>query len=369
MAEGGLTVRWPWQRKPSDDQLVLSWSDQTVAYVLARRQADGVWVVLKSGVERQGTDDLAAFVARLRGLGLRGLDSVIMLTGKQYQFLQIDTPAVPPEELRSAARYQIRDMLQTHVDDVTIDVVRVGDDKHQGGSGHSFVVAAPNLVVRSALDFTAALDCPVSVIDIQEMALRNLQSALALRDNPPGRANAALVLLPGQQAMLTICANEELFYTRSFDVPEGFLTSVWGQAVVTTAPVDGFTPVEEYVPAYGVGDVPFGDDFVLAKPSPSGSSQGSNDDDEKAQRLVVEVQRSLDVWERTWSSLPLGSLRIYAGERTAELARWLTQQLGQTVAPLEVDALFPGFDAVPVAQQALCLPLLGVLLRNEGGKS
>lgn len=362
-------MRWPWQHKISGDLLVFSWSEQTLAYVLGRRQTGGSCAVLKVGVERQGTDNQAAFVQRLQGLGLKGLDAVAMLASHQYQFLQIDTPAVPPEELRSAARYQIRDMLQTHVDDVTIDVVRVGDDAHQGSTVHSFVVAAPNVAVRSVLDMAAAMDCPVSVMDVQEMAQRNLQCALAQGEGQPERANAALVLVPGQQALLTISANDELFYTRRFDVPEGFLTAVWGQGVAVTAPVDGFTPVEEYVPSYGMGDVALGDDFAVVQPSLPAINAAPRADDERAQRLVVEVQRSLDVWDRTWSSLPLSSLRVYAGERTVELAQWLTQQLGQAVSPLEVAALFPGFEAVPVAQQAQCLPLLGVLLRTEGIKS
>lgn len=362
-------MRWPWQRAISGDQLVYAWSEQSLTYVLARRQVDGSCAVLKLGVERQGTDNLASFVQRLQGLGLRGLDGIAMLASSQYQFLQIDTPAVPPEELRSAARYQIREMLQTHVDDVTIDVVRVGDDARQGGTMHSFVVAAPNTVVQSVLDLGAAMDCPVSVIDVQEMAQRNLQSALAQRDGQPGRANAALVLVPGQQALLTISANDELFYTRRFDVPEGFLTGVWGQGVAVAAPVDGFTPVEEYVPSYSTGDVALGDDFAAVQPSPPALNGVSRADDERAQRLVVEVQRSLDVWDRTWSSLPLSGLRVYAGERTTGLAQWLTQQLGQPVTPLDVGALFQGFEAAPVALQAQCLPLLGVLLRTAGGKS
>jgi MSHA biogenesis protein MshI len=362
-------MRWPWQRKHSSDRLVCSWADQTLCYVLARQQAEGKWAVLKMGQEQQGSDTLTGFASRLQALGLKGLDAVFMLRASQYQFLQIDTPAVPPEELRSAARYQIRDMLQSHVDDVTIDVVRVGDDAHQANNGHSFVVAAPNVVVRAALVMAAAMDGRVSVIDVQELAQRNLQTALAQRDGQPERANAALVLVPGQQALLTISANDELFYTRRFDVPEGFLTSVWGQGVAVVAPVDGFTPVEEYVPAYGAGDVSFDNDFAPAQALPLQASAPSRADDEKAQRLVVEVQRSLDVWDRTWSSLPLNRLRVYAGERTVELAQWLTQQLGQSVTGLELGALFPGFDDAPAAQQAQCLPLLGVLLRNEGKRS
>jgi len=360
-------MRWPWQRCLSTNQWVFSWSGQVLAFVQAKPLDDGTFEVLAMGVERQGLGEGSPVKQRLQALGLKGADATVMLRSEQYQLLQIDTPNVPVEELRAAARYQVREMLQTHVDDVTIDVMRVGDGQQKGaGAGHSFVVAATNTVVAEAMQVAAQLDCRVSVIDIQETAQRNLQSALATRDGSPERASAALVLCEGQQALLTISANEELFYTRRFDVPDGFLTGTWGQGVAVDAPIDGFTPVQEYVPSYGAGDISLDTDF----PAPaSGALAGGSVapvDDDLSQRLVLEVQRSLDVWDRTWSSLPLSALRVFAGERSAELASWLTLQLGQLVVPLDVKPIFSGLNAVSGADLAQCLPLLGVLLRQEG---
>jgi len=357
-------MRWPWQRRHSTDQLILSWSGQRLAYLRATSLADGTFQVLAMGVEHQGVDSLEAFEQRLHPLGFKGMDAVIMLRSEQYQLLQIDTPNVPPEELRSAARYQVRDMLQTHVDDVTLDVMHVGDGQ-QKGSSHSFVVAATNAVVAEVTALAQALDCNVSVIDIQETAQRNLQSALAQRDGVLERANAALILVEGQQAVLTISANQELFYTRRFDVPEGFLTGTWGQAVTAAAPIDGFTPVQEYMPNYATGDISLGSDFSGHASVPVATPSASQVDDDKAQRLVLEVQRSLDVWDRTWSVLPLNRLRVFAGDRSAELATWLGQQLGQVVTALDVNGLFLGLDAIEAGDLAMCFPLLGVLLRTE----
>lgn len=360
-------MRWPWQRQTSTDRLACGWINQTLGYVLARAQADGKFAILKLGSRVQGVDAPDTFASSLQDLGLRGLNASFMLGIDQYQFLQIDTPAVPPEELRSAARYQVRDMLQTHVDDVTLDVVRVGDGK-QKTNPHSFVVAATNTVVRATMALADAMDCRVSVIDVQEMAQRNLQSALARLQGQPERANAALVLLPGQQALLTICANDELFYTRRFDVPEGFLTSSWVEAVIpATAQADVYTPVEEYVPDYALGS-DLGYEPYTPASGPTSEDNASLSAD-KAQRMVVEVQRSLDVWDRTWSGLPLAEFRVYAGARSKELAQWLTSQLGQRVIALEASSLFTGLDDAMLVAHPMCLPLLGVLLRTEGGKS
>lgn len=344
-------MRWPFKRKLSSDRWIVSWAAQSLCYVRARQGDGGTFHILQLGVEQQGSDSTELFLQRLQALGLKGADVVVMLRPEQYQLLQIDTPPVAPEELRSAARYQIRDMLDAHIDDVTLDVIKVGDGQHKGGE-HVFVVAATNAVIRQALDVGDALHWSVSVIDIQETAQRNLQTASAKLAGQTDRAEASLMLADGQQALLTITANEELFYTRRLDLPKGFMDLPWSAASEPAAAVDGFTPVDEYVPDYSGG---------------GGESYGSASN-EGTQRVLVEVQRSLDLWDRTWSSLPLGGLKVYAGVRSQELATWLSREMGQTVGTLELGTLFTGLEAFNPADVAVCAPLLGVLLRNETRK-
>lgn len=221
-------IRWLRRRQAPKDHLVVSWSGQTLAYVLARGNVDLGYEVLKSGVERQGEVNLSGglddMVRRLKALSLDGLPVSVMLRPEQYQLLRIRAPAVAPDELRAAARFQILKMLDTHIDDVTIDVMRVGDGRARGAGhlgGHLFVVAARRMVIREVLDLCDAMRWNVSVIDIQETAQRNLQTALAIIEGQGrrGRASAALVLLDPLQAVLTICAEGELFYARRFDLP------------------------------------------------------------------------------------------------------------------------------------------------------
>ncbi len=350
-------MRWPWKRKFSQDQLVVSWSAGTFAFVRARAKGDGLFALQQMGIERQGSDSKEDFIRRLQTLGLKGLVAHPMLRPEQYQLLQIDSPPVAPEELRAAARFQIRDMVNVHIDDITLDVMQVGDGQ-QKGPNNLFVVAAKNEVVREVIALGDALHWEVSVIDIQETAQRNLQSALAKQDGRLERADAALLITDELQAVLTISANEELFFTRRLDLPQDFLGMAWGathDAAADIAP-DGFTPVSEYVPDYAGGG---------AANAAVGSDQG---DAERIQRFLVEVQRSLDLWDRTWSSMPLGGLRVYAGERSSEMATWLSRELGQTVTSMDLGASFPGLDAMTLTDQIYCFPLLGVLLRTESRK-
>jgi len=197
------------------------------------------------------------------------------------------------------------------------------------------VVAAANTVIREVMQTAQAARCSVEVIDIQDLAQRNLQSALARRLGASERAHAAIVMLDDSQALLTVCAYDELFYTRRIDLGAGFMQAAWGRAATATP----------------------GSDLVLA-----------GEDADRAQRLVVEIQRSLDLWDRTWPMLVLDRIGVQAGARTSELAGLLAQELGQAVVPLDVSALFPGFEGGSEADRQLCWPLLGVLLRHEDRK-
>lgn len=317
-------MRWPWKRQQSSDLLVVSWSEQTLAYVRASARADGAHEVRQFGVERQGTDSDDEFVRRLQGLGFKGARVHVMLRPEQYQFLLIDAPAVAPEEVRAAARWQIRDMVDMHTDDITLDVMRVGADP-AGVGGHLFVAVVGNAVLAEVLRLGQALQWDVPVVDILETAQRNLQTLLARQQGRVERANAALMMVNGRQALLTIAAREELYYTRRIDLGPGFLDQAGALSPVDTA------------------------------------SSG----EDAAQRFVVEVQRSLDVWDRSWSDLPLDSLSVEAGARTSEMADWLSRELGFAVKAMDLAPYFPGFEGGSPDHQALCLPLLGVLLRVE----
>lgn len=316
-------------RRRQRDQLVLAWAEGVFAYVEARREAADLYHVQRFGVLRQGADP-DEFSRQLASLGGRGRSAQAMLRPVQYQILQIDAPAVAPEELRTAARWQIRDLVSQHVDDLTLDVLKVGDDQVRA-TGSLFVVAAPNAEIRAVMQTAQALRCEVKVIDIHDLAQRNLQSALMRRQGGAERAHAAVVMTDDSQALLTICARDELFYTRRIDLGAGFLQADWGQGAQAQ-------------------------ELSLASET------------DRAQRLVVEVQRSLDLWDRTWPMLVLDRIYVQAGARTAELAGWLGRELGQAVQPLDVSALFPGFEGGSEEDRQLCWPLLGVLLRSEDRK-
>lgn len=354
-------MRWPWARSSKRGCVVLSWDQGVLAYIHVHGVA-GAWEVAGQGVLRKGTDDNETFSRRVQALALAAGEIRFMLRPDQYQLLQIEAPQVPDEEVPAAARWKIRELVDAHLDDLTLDVCRVGDpvDNH---AGQLFVVAARNELVREMTQLGQRLQGQVQVIDVWDMAQRNLQTVAARKDMGRVMAQAAVVVIDPEHCLLTISAKGELYYSRRIDLPRDFLQTALqaanaGSAASNPAEAPALAAPEYYSPDADPTQAYSGMEYV-----PGGSSDGAQ------QRLVVEIQRSLDVWDRTWSSLPLEGLKVFAGARSGDMAQWLSRELGLEVSVLDVSHRFPGFklDSDTDEDLLLCWPLLGLLLRDDAG--
>ena len=304
---GAMNVmKWPWQVGATHKRLVMSWAPGELAFVEAQPHASG-WAVSRLGTERQGADSEQAFHKRLQALGLHDPAATVVLRPSQYQLLQIEAPAVPAQELRSAVRWQVAGMVTQAVETLVMDVMPVGDSQVRI-TNQVFVVAAEQAVVAHSLALARVLGAEVGVIDIQDATQRNLQLQALAQDTQD--AHAAVVLLDEAQALLTISAQGELQYSRRLDLEPGV--------------VDGVEQAGR-------------------------------------ERWATEIQRSLDVWDRTAPMLPIARLSLYAAQATAALSHWLGQYLGQAVYPME--PVFEGLSSDVLAEYPACWSLLGGLLR------
>ncbi len=335
-------MRWPWQPKTSADRLVMACSDEGFVYVQARGQR-----ILRCGIERGNDKDSAALARGVRALDLPERGVVAVLALAEAQLLQIEAPAVQAEELKAAARWRIKDLVETHLDDLTLDVMHVGDSRPKA-QRQLFVVAASSKRVRELSEWSQAARLQLAVIDIRETAQRNLQNAWAAAHTAPRRATAAL-MLHGTQCLLTICAEGELFYARRLEWQAQWLNAAGPSAAFDRPdrPLSGFADLDI---------VDYSDD-AYAEPGAAAD----------VPPLVLELQRSFDVWERSWTDLPLERLVVYANGHTAALVALLETVLPVPVEALDVEALFPGFDAAAGSPElaAATVPLLGALLRSD----
>jgi MSHA biogenesis protein MshI len=326
-------MRWPWSSRRSTQRLVLRRAGSQHAFVLT----DGLPGDEPARLLRWGLLPEARPVP--------AGDAIALLDPADYQILKVDTPPVPPEELKPAARWQIKEMVDVDVAELTLDVMHVGGDVERP-QRQLFVVAARNNAIKALTQGTAGVVEQVGIVDIWETALRNLLAAQARADDLAARACAA-VLIDEDHCILVVCAGDELYYTRRLEGDAKLLARARGEdaeAAATELPL-GF----EYQPG-GAFDSPG------LQESP----------------LVVELQRSIDVWERSWPELPLARLYVITAEHGPEVATLIQRELGQRTVALDPLAAFAP-DAPPPegdarAALAACLPLLGAALRTETRK-
>jgi MSHA biogenesis protein MshI len=137
-----------------------------------------------------------------------------VLAPEDYQLLLVEAPNVPPAELKTAVRWRVKDMLDYHVEDATIDVLDIPPNSSGAQRSHSmYAVAARNDVIQRCIGRFEAAHIPLSVIDIGETAQRNVAELFELPDR-----GLAFLYLGASHASLTINYRGELFLARRIDV-------------------------------------------------------------------------------------------------------------------------------------------------------
>ncbi|NMM28406.1 MAG: agglutinin biogenesis protein MshI [Glaciimonas sp.] len=241
-----------------------------------------------------------------------------LLTSGEYQLLSMDAPNVPPDELKNAIRWSIKDMLDYHVDDATIDVLAVPLDKDGPARSNTlFAVAARNQLIGQRQALFEGAKIALCAIDIPEMAQRNISALL----ESEGRA-IALLSFNAEGGLITITFGGELYFSRRIDMTVMQLQQ---------ADVSHKTALHE--------------------------------------RITLELQRSLDHFDRQYHAMPLSKLLLSPmGLEGAGLQEYLAANLYTPVETLHLESILD-FSMAPelnnVESQQRYFMVLGAALRHE----
>lgn len=266
----------------------------------------------------EGTTVSAVLEKKVRELHAEQYDMIHLLAGDEYQMLSVEAPNVPVDELRKAIRWRLKDMLDVHVDDVTIDVLDVPLDKNAVSRNHAmYAVCARNQLVAQRQSLFDDAKLPLRVIDIPEMAQRNIASLF----ESEGRG-LAMLSFDELGGLLTISFAGELYLSRRIDVSLR----------------------------------------QLAQPDEESRRTAY-------ERVTLELQRSLDHFDRQYHYITLNKLLLAPlGTAVPGLDTYLAEQLYVPVEIVDLTAVMD-FTAVPLlrsseAQQKYFMAL-GAALRLE----
>ncbi|PIV72773.1 MAG: agglutinin biogenesis protein MshI, partial [Rhodocyclales bacterium CG17_big_fil_post_rev_8_21_14_2_50_68_7] len=301
--------------------LAVEVASDAVRLAHVRRAATGrPRVLLCESWRKEGSD--ADTLARLRASrGLGGYRCATALDFGEYHMLQVDAPAVPPEELKSAVRWRVKDLLDYPADEATIDVLDIpADDGATTRARSVFAVCAPNAVIGRHVRLFQAARVPLSVIDIPETAQRNIAALF----EPVGRGVAMLGLGEGG-GLLTFTFGGELYLSRRIDI---------------------------------------GAPQILEAAEPARAALFD--------RIVLELQRSLDHFEHQFHFISLAKVLVAPLPAETGLAGHLAANLAIGVETPDLGSVLD-LEAVPSvrqpAMQAQYLRLLGVALRDEEARA
>ena len=263
-----------------------------------------------------------------RNLDLAGHHCTTVLRPGDYQLLVLDAPNVPREELRAAIRWRLKDMIDYHVDDATVDVLDIPVDKAATGRARSmFATAARNDIIQACVEKFHGADVPLSVIEIPETAQRNL--AALYEDKGRG---VAMLYLGEESGLLTITYSGELYLSRRLDIP---------LAALTRDPA-----------------VDQGGELRLGDALPQR--------DECLQRVLLELQRTLDHLERQFPWVIVTKLLLAPEPTETGLAEFLRSNLDIAVIPVDLKDKISFADMnVEPGQQWQMFHLIGASLRYD----
>jgi len=254
-----------------------------------------------------------AAAAAIRAAGLPRMPISTVLRPDEYQLALIEAPDVPPAELRAAMRWRLKETIDFRVEDAVIDVFDV-PDQNRGGHGRMMYAVAAR---RGAIDRHANTLTGIpqfDVVDVPELCLRNLAALL-----PTAAAGVALLHLGDTAANIVLVRGKTFYFARQMDL----------QATLHIAP-------------------------------------GSDGERLDAASVVLELQRSLDYYERHFDQPPITRIAVSpAGSRAAELARDLGSETGFEVTSLDLNVLLNCAAPIEPAAQATCLLAVGAALRED----
>ena len=222
-----------------------------------------------------------------------------VLDPSEYQLVMTEGLDLPPDELRSAMRWRIKDLVSFPVDDAIVDVFRL--PVIRGSENLLQVVAAPPAAINEIESIVQGANKPLDVIDIPELALRNLMLLM-----PQDQLGCAFMLLGRSAINILVTCQGVLYVARRIEL------------------------------GFGI----------------------------EADQLSTELQRSMQYYESQFDRAPITDVVIGPDNAHArELAPVLTANTGLNCQVLNLASILPCESGVGPFDQADVLVAVGAALR------
>ena len=308
------------QKKPGWVALGASGTDTCVAHVIRTLDAKSHSTkpaVVFGGIRPTNLKDDSAAKNLLNDLSLTNRHCLLLLAQGEYKLLHLEKPNVPANELKQAISWKLKDMIDYPVEQATIDVINIpANPNNSNRQSYVYAVVAKNELLSNYIQRLKAISCPgLDVIDIPELAQRNIAAFLEQKDR-----GLAMLSINSAGGLLTFTSGGELYHARHIDIDTQQLQS-------------------------------------------ENSERKSN----VFERLSLEIQRSLDSFEREFSYITTNRLVLAPFAGREDCYDFLKSYLNIQIDRFDLSDIFQfesNVELGDLAMQANLLPVLGAALRE-----
>lgn len=310
-------MAWFLKGKKRPGWLALSLDRDHVDLVHVKRSAGGrPEITMCDSYRREGSD--AATLARLRKeIRLDRYRCTTLLKSTDFQMHQVDAPNVPAAEMKTAVRWRVKDIIDYPIDAATVEVLDIPVDPNAPARNHSlYAVTARNSVIEGCIKPFDKAQVPLEAIDIPDLAQRNVAALFETE----GRG-VALLAFYQDEGILTFTSGGELYLARRIEIPLAQLIEA--------------------------------------------DAERRN---QHFERIALELQRSLDNFDRNYNYVPIGKLLLAPLPQEIGLQQYLAPNISVPVETIDLGAVmdFPGVPEFKHAErQAQCLRTIGAALRGD----
>lgn len=305
------------KRDPSGGLCGLSIGAERVALAQVQRQKDGAMRLAAAAVDRPANDGgwLRRLEQQARGINVGKKRVTSVLPHGAYQLVLVEIPNVPADEVKSAVRWKIKDLLDFPVDEAVIELFEMPEQSTASNKSMAYAVATRRSRVQEHIELLQDAGLALDVIDIPELCTRNIATRL-----PQDAGGVAFLHFADTHGTLTITRQGVLYLIRQI---EKGLTAMHAASQ---------------------------DDFASA---------------ELVSTIVLETQRSLDYYESHFNYGPVTELVLAPGSNIGGLADSLHGELGLTISSLDLNGMFETRTEMSETEQSDCLLAIGAALRAE----
>ncbi len=278
-----------------------------------RRESGGKPRVLLADSVARDAGDAATLAALKKPMQLDRYRCTALLTHGKYQLIQTDAENGAIDEAREIVRWKLKDQVDFPVEAAAVDLLPIPSD---GRSAQVFAAFSPEVVVAPLVRAFQAAQISLVAIDLPEISQRNLANLFE-----EGRRGLATLIFDDDEGLLTFTADGELLVVRHVEITARQLMSA---------------------------------------------------DTERRgmlfERIALEVQRSLDNFDRLYSAISLRQLLVAPIPGVDGFVGHLRENLTVPVVSLDLPSVLD-IGAVPALldplRQFQCLRALGAALRDE----